>query len=578
METKVKIGLICMLIIAILLISGCVQERPEEIVVMGEPYIDVELSDLSPEHDGKRICLYGNFSIGFEHIGFEHLVWVEPNLEREFISPEMTSKIVFILPEKEYGPRMAHYGRSIGCGILNYSLNYSLKDIASSKIGYGQEGMYPYLLKVDVLTDAKDEKSYKGTLSKPTDCEKIPGTKRRGICYWDFAILTNKYRTCESIEDKAIKNFCYLHLAKILQEPKICQEIPQMFNDTIYQAIWSSSAAIKDICYVVSTTDNIEWCDKILDRGMKDKCLAKVAFNTNSKDICDEIDDENSDKKFCYADLAVKLNDLSICEDLPEGNVELPGGGSRYISTRSECYWAYVARTQKYSVCNKVREGWRGSCLTIESFEKQPSLIRIFARTPGKVDEIANLQLGLDIWEIHENYVIATAQDDQIIKLKNMGFEVEILYETLKDMLMLMGNNVTITTDKKKYKQGGEVRITIQNNLNQDVSLSTTYLIQQMNFNFSPPWNTVEILGAECDCGVECGLATSEIFESGQTKSLIWDQTIGYCDFKSGKITETSAEVGVYRIEGYYCPMDFCPVSISLRRTIHSDEFIINPP
>ena len=53
-------------------------------------------------------------------------------------------------------------------------------------------------------------------------------------------------------------------------------------------------------------------------------------------------------------------------------------------------------------------------------------IARIRVRDKSEVDELANM--GLDIWEVQQNYIITSVTDDEMAVIKTRNFPVEILF------------------------------------------------------------------------------------------------------------------------------------------------------
>lgn len=307
-----------------------------------ESYLDIAVNDLNPKYDNKRVCLYGDFSAGEEHVGFGISVWVNP-------ASNLADYLISQLPET----------KDIGCGIIKYFPK-----------GTGQMGFYNYQLLAEIITESKDESPYTEKVNASKDCSKIPGINRRDICYWDFAAREKNVKICEFISESKIKSSCFLHLGYNLTQSNICQKIP-LDNKTgvdwrLFLNIWlPNGIPVRELCYAISSSE-IKDCDNVSDQNLKEQCLANVALQTENADVCSNIKFSTT-KRFCYADIAIKLNDLSICEKLPEGQVMHPNGSGEYISEQSECYWAYVARTKNYKICDRIKEeGSRISCQSIK--------------------------------------------------------------------------------------------------------------------------------------------------------------------------------------------------------------------
>ena len=64
-------------------------------------------------------------------------------------------------------------------------------------------------------------------------------------------------------------------------------------------------------------------CDKIVNDsgggiGMKNACVANVAFNTNNPQLCDSLKGKWGDKDDCYIIISEKWNDLEICNNISD--------------------------------------------------------------------------------------------------------------------------------------------------------------------------------------------------------------------------------------------------------------------
>ncbi|MCW3130185.1 MAG: M14 family zinc carboxypeptidase [Methanophagales archaeon] len=71
------------------------------------------------------------------------------------------------------------------------------------------------------------------------------------------------------------------------------------------------------------------------------------------------------------------------------------------------------------------------SVTPIKEDELVHRIVKVVIKNEEDINELANL--GLDIWEVNQGYLIAMAYDKHIIELKEKGFVVEILYKSEKD-------------------------------------------------------------------------------------------------------------------------------------------------
>lgn len=143
------------------------------------------------------------------------------------------------------------------------------------------------------------------------------------------------------------------------------------------------------------------------------------------------------------------------------------------------------------------------------------------------------------------------------------------IYEKDKDYFLNQGyketekEEVTITTDKKKYKQGETVKITIRNNTAEEKRIIRTFpYIERFN---GEKWIEIEIEICPCETGCPLmplyyNLSPHEIFEKE------WDQKETWCEGR--KLVSRQVPIGKYRFKHYI-------VEKEGEKEIFSNEFLI---
>lgn len=309
-----------------LFISGC-SSKP----IKG-PYTDVSVYDLNKEYSEKYVCVYGNYSTSFEYSGISQVYL------------ESSGLINFILSNPETTGVESKYGNVIACGLIEYS-----------KFGYGHIGSYNYRLKTDILTSAPNEAPYNIIISILSDCQNIPGLKRKDICYWKFAVDDLDVNICDHINNHIIKNSCLLHIAVELKDDQICKQLDEELG--VNSLGWGRSDVnwlLKDICLSYTIKEDlseISYCNNIEDEGIKNGCIEKVAINTLNPEICFMLEDIHTfesggpkqplGKAMCLSEIAIKTREYSLCEN-----------SNQVIN--DYCYRKVAMTTNKLSLCENI--------------------------------------------------------------------------------------------------------------------------------------------------------------------------------------------------------------------------------
>ncbi|MFH1257401.1 MAG: hypothetical protein V1658_00525, partial [Candidatus Micrarchaeota archaeon] len=107
-----------------------------------------------------------------------------------------------------------------------------------------------------------------------TICENIRG-QLKNDCYFRIAIATRNAGVCSSIEVGDLAASCFLDIAKTTNQPSLCDLIPAIFPE------------MDECFYYFSGIDrNVTYCHKIIDAGVRDKCLASAAKIGMNHSIC----------------------------------------------------------------------------------------------------------------------------------------------------------------------------------------------------------------------------------------------------------------------------------------------------
>jgi len=103
-----------------------------------------------------------------------------------------------------------------------------------------------------------------------------------------------------------------------------CKELPPVLGYDRYALVKEGIILDKDdCCYrVAMETKNSSLCEMIQDIRIRNKCYVKFALETQNVSLCEKVFNGSywyeGDRAHCYYDVAIKLNDSSICENISD--------------------------------------------------------------------------------------------------------------------------------------------------------------------------------------------------------------------------------------------------------------------
>ena len=129
---------------------------------------------------------------------------------------------------------------------------------------------------------------------------------------------------------------------------------------------------------------------------------------------------------------------------------------------------------------------------------------------------------------------------------------------------------VIITTDKIEYEIGEEVKITINNDSDEEQGIEyPVYFIERFENN-----NWLSIRKVLCPCGVLCSISQGFFIKSKDKMELEWDQQESWCNNLESTHPETisaQSPIGKYRIKSVKIDFD----NADNKQIIYSNEFTI---
>lgn len=160
---------------------------------------------------------------------------------------------------------------------------------------------------------------------KLSDCESRPQGEQRDTCYLLFTSITEKPEGCEKITDRVVKDDCFTRAAYLSKNAALCENVRFGYS----------------------------------------QCYSDVATDTNNASLCEKTDFE---RRQCFA--AVSARDGTLCapsEDMSSCVFAVLDNNSQKCneihSYKSFCYHSIATETNNFSLCNKLSEPEKGSCI-----------------------------------------------------------------------------------------------------------------------------------------------------------------------------------------------------------------------
>lgn len=116
--------------------------------------------------------------------------------------------------------------------------------------------------------------------STGTRCDKIVYPDTRDKCYYDIAPVKKDQSICENIQAEHIRDWCYIRVARAKEDPDICERVTEPRGN-------------RRKCYVslAKELQNPDICERIRKKVNKDMCFSEIAKIKQDASICDRISD-----------------------------------------------------------------------------------------------------------------------------------------------------------------------------------------------------------------------------------------------------------------------------------------------
>ncbi len=127
-------------------------------------------------------------------------------------------------------------------------------------------------------------------------------------CYYNIAVSTLNVELCEKAGDK--KYQCYSNIAEITINKSLCEK-SDSFKQSCYEKILEKQNELR---YQKAVNSNdLEACKQIINNtGRVNRCIIEIAINLKDITICNQF--SNSDKEQCLYALAIPTLNENLCE------------------------------------------------------------------------------------------------------------------------------------------------------------------------------------------------------------------------------------------------------------------------
>ncbi len=123
----------------------------------------------------------------------------------------------------------------------------------------------------------------------------------------------------------------------------------------VIYTIFSSKVIIEDN---VEKESKVRSCSEIVSRSYRNECFYGIAVEFGDQKLCEKIYGNNLQISQCQSDIAIKMNDASICKEITSN------------THRNKCYETIAIQTKDPSLCEKIY----GNSLQVSECQKDVAL------------------------------------------------------------------------------------------------------------------------------------------------------------------------------------------------------------
>ena len=114
-------------------------------------------------------------------------------------------------------------------------------------------------------------------VTDPSLCEEMVDVSKKDFCFFRQVFTTYNSALCENILNLNTKDECYARMAYVLGLGGLCEKVSYSYDPKCgYEGL---DCKWRDVCYmgVASQTKDIDWCQSIGNKELKEKCIEGIA-------------------------------------------------------------------------------------------------------------------------------------------------------------------------------------------------------------------------------------------------------------------------------------------------------------
>ena len=210
MKKKIKIGLICFLVLSLLLVSGCIGPSDDEIILKAQQTKDISLCEKISDVAKREECICGVAMVTYNSGLCEELKTERSETVLGVTSNMKLRDLCF---------------NSIAEEKLDHTLCEKMDE------GWMKDDCFAYIAGMtkdkglcNKISDKTSKEECIETLSSLElgYCENLAADYERDLCIWRRAVLSNNPSECENT---SLKDSCYQDIAERTNNPEVCKRI-----------------------------------------------------------------------------------------------------------------------------------------------------------------------------------------------------------------------------------------------------------------------------------------------------------------------------------------------------------------
>ena len=190
---------------------------------------------------------------------------------------------------------------------------------------------------------------FSGRRNSLEECEKFSGLEKR-VCKFEVAVNKDDISICKGAGSYSTTEWCYTGIAIKRKDPQICYEI-----EADYPSL-DKNDCLMDLAIKM---DNLDVCQDLEYEYMVEDCVSKIAIQRNDEKLCKTLSRKDS-KRNCLMGIAIKRGDIEMCKMIPDDPY-------RVISYKDSCIKSIAKKKNDPKICEYI-EGKEAKNLCYKEF------------------------------------------------------------------------------------------------------------------------------------------------------------------------------------------------------------------